>query len=308
MLGAIANRYLGISCVNEGPFELLLCGAGRPADRALPAEIFSSLVDRLSQHQYFALLLGKDYSPTEIRDHLQSYCKDNTPRGLAIATLQYTRSVLELPLLGHEDPLLIDELSDVVDLYGECRVIHIIRDPRDAASSILRFPWGANNVCVYALAWKERITQTLALGKQLGPKRYLEVRYEDLLAHPAREMTRMLEFCGQSPVEERVEKFREEMESNPLRSNTMKWKTRLTEKQVALVESAARDQMGQFGYDTTTSGQSLSPLTALRWKIHHRYCQIRAIVAGKIAKDGAAIPPFKPESEAYPMPTKSSQS
>jgi hypothetical protein len=81
-----------------------------------------------------------------------------------------------------------------------CRFIHIIRDGREVAVSMMsarrRIGFGAGEIKGAATNWLQCVTHARAYGAELGPERYLEVRYEDLKQNTAGELARILGFAG----------------------------------------------------------------------------------------------------------------
>lgn len=94
-------------------------------------------------------------------------------------------------------------------VFPGCRVVHIIRDGRDgvvsgwhhnlrenAVSFRARFPDMASYAAYFAQGhWMPYITAARAWGS-LNPGRFIECRYEDLLADPHAGMARLLAFLG----------------------------------------------------------------------------------------------------------------
>ena len=68
--------------------------------------------------------------------------------------------------------------------------MHLIRDGRDAALSHLAVPkgimtegWGhPRDARGFACLWRAEVRAARALGRRVGDGRYLELRYEDLVA------------------------------------------------------------------------------------------------------------------------------
>jgi hypothetical protein len=81
----------------------------------------------------------------------------------------------------------------IADVYPDAWVLHLIRDGRDVARSVMSQPWGPDTMPEAAAEWRE--TVELALGAR-KPERYREVRYEDLLADPARTVPELVEWLG----------------------------------------------------------------------------------------------------------------
>ncbi len=301
MLGDFARRYLDVAAVNEGPFEIWLAKCQINEESLRDDRKLDEFLDAFAHHQYFRLLYNSDKLPCKhIVQELRKRLASRTIVAIAYATLQLTKDFLGGSVQGHEDPLLIDDLGAVLSVIPNCRIVHILRDPRDAAASILRFPWGANNVCVYAKEWNRKVTQARKVGHSLGTDRYLEIRYEDILAHPKVKMAELMTFVHSQVNEEKLQSFVEEMEKNPRRGNSQKWKTLLNEKQIRVVESAAGSQMQLVGYDLAYAEGRLHWPESAFWTIHHRTLQVWRIVAGKLSTNGAAKTSLRSEEQAYP--------
>ena len=64
----------------------------------------------------------------------------------------------------------------------EARFVHLIRDGRDVALSVLGMNWGPSTVPEAAFRWKKRILRAREQVPRIG--HYVEIRYEDLCADP----------------------------------------------------------------------------------------------------------------------------
>jgi Sulfotransferase family len=88
-------------------------------------------------------------------------------------------------------------------LLPHSRFIHIVRDGREVAVSMMsarrRVGHSPGEVRGAAREWYRCVTNARAYGAVLGPARYLEVRYEDLMARTALELDRAFAFCGMVP-------------------------------------------------------------------------------------------------------------
>jgi hypothetical protein len=138
-------------------------------------------------------------------------------------------------LVGDKSPLLTAEtMEEIAGIYPEAKVIHIIRDGRDAVVSAahhsrnfgkarkgVRTPgdrcaepgelqlagesiFAGNSLERMAAEWSRRVGKTVEDGPALLGESYTEVRYEDLLERPEEEVRRLLEFLGAGSNEEIV--------------------------------------------------------------------------------------------------------
>jgi hypothetical protein len=90
---------------------------------------------------------------------------------------------------------------DLINRYlPQAHFIHMIRDGRDVAASLMAASggwgrsWAPNNVVHAAKMWKNYVLG--ARKAQYFVKRYIEVRYEDLLVDGPSELRRLFKFCN----------------------------------------------------------------------------------------------------------------
>ena len=70
--------------------------------------------------------------------------------------------------------------SSLFNLFPEARILHIVRDGRGVASSIMRLDWGPNTINNAARYWVEKVAYGLASEMYWGSHRVKRVIYEDL--------------------------------------------------------------------------------------------------------------------------------
>jgi Sulfotransferase family len=99
------------------------------------------------------------------------------------------------PRWGDKTPLYMQQLPLLERLFPDALWVHLVRDGRDAALSFLELPEGFSGktwaqprtVSQFAARWRAEILSARRLGRHAGG-RYLELRYEDLVAEPEREL------------------------------------------------------------------------------------------------------------------------
>jgi hypothetical protein len=141
-------------------------------------------------------------------------------------------------LVGDKSPLLVPEtIEEISAIYPDARVVHIIRDGRDAVVSALHHSWNfgkkvkndevsakreayredpdrmlnsgeslfaGNSLARMAGEWAARVGRSVEDGPALLGENYTEVRYEDLLSRPEEEVRRLLGFLGAGADDETV--------------------------------------------------------------------------------------------------------
>lgn len=98
---------------------------------------------------------------------------------------------------AEKSPLYTVHLELIEELYADAQYVHLVRDARDVVAST-RDRWGYRAALSTALRkWRRYVGTARAFGQRLGPGRYHELRYEDLVADPDGHARRLLEFLGE---------------------------------------------------------------------------------------------------------------
>lgn len=117
---------------------------------------------------------------------------------------------------GEKTPDSIHHLNLINSLLPRSKIIHVIRDGRDCATSGWFFNLSGmkkNKTVVQSFAdyvsnflkqWRSSIAMAQTIGETLG-NRYCEVRYEALLSQPEQEISRLLQFLQVSVDEESIQ-------------------------------------------------------------------------------------------------------
>lgn len=159
-------------------------------------------------------------------------------------------------LYGDKTPGYVTKLPVLSRLFPESKFIHIIRDGRNVALSVIEMTFGPNTIGEGALYWKGRVERGRADGRALDPDRYLEVRYEDLVESPAPVLRGICDFSGLDYDECMVAGINVVPKKRLLRpdlkaldwTGPRKWRDQLTTQEVALFESVAGDLLMELGY------------------------------------------------------------
>ena len=96
---------------------------------------------------------------------------------------------------GDKTPIYVRSIPLLHALWPEARFVHLIRDGRDVALSYRSLHWGPDTVWAAARKWRHDVTAGIRDGQPLGTDRYLEVRYEDLVADTKAALQAICEFA-----------------------------------------------------------------------------------------------------------------
>jgi hypothetical protein len=204
----------------------------------------------------------------------------------------YARFVTELfdlhghlrgkPLVGEKSPGYVRHLPTLHALWPNAKIVHLIRDGRDVALSVLdwskghrtagRFPtWLDDPVTTTALWWEWHVRLGRETGAHVGPKRYYELRYESLVADPEGECAKLCEFLT-VPYEDAMLRFHEGRRTRPKPGRATKaawlpvtaglrsWREQMPAGHVALFEAASGALLDELGYACVSSAVSASDL------------------------------------------------
>ncbi len=98
---------------------------------------------------------------------------------------------------AEKDPTYTLHLPFIDELFPDALYVHLLRDGHDVVASF-RDRWGYVSAARAARGeWARYVTTARDLGARLPAGRYLELRYEDLVADPAAQGRRLFEFLGE---------------------------------------------------------------------------------------------------------------
>ena len=126
-------------------------------------------------------------------DELQAIEPFTIPAGLRCFYRSYARRQGK-PRWGDKTPHYGRYMLAIAQALPEAHFVHVIRDGRDVALS-LRDLWFSPGKDMQTLAerWRYDVSTARAQGRRC--RRYLEVRYEDLVLHPSTVLQRVCTFC-----------------------------------------------------------------------------------------------------------------
>ncbi len=168
-------------------------------------------------------------------------------------------------------PLHLLYLPLIKKLIPEAIIIHIIRDGRDVTVSLDRIGWikplpwdKKRRLLAPAIFWRWIVGKGRKYGGKM-PDDYMEIHFEDVVQKPRETLARLGEFIDHDLNYDRIQQnaqgtlrdpnssFRgdgAEMEANPIG----RWKTVLSEPQIAQVESVIGDLLRETGYELASAG------------------------------------------------------
>jgi hypothetical protein len=169
---------------------------------------------------------------------------------------------------GDKTPMYMQHLGLLERLFPNSLYVHLIRDGRDAALSFLAVPRGIvtetwahpRDAAGFACQWRSEVEAGQSLGARAGPARYLEVRYESLVADPEEELRRICAFAGleyeptmldyPATVGLTAKPHQQSLSREPT-PGLRDWRAQMEPAGVAAFEGVAGDLLAALGYEAT---------------------------------------------------------
>ena len=217
-------------------------------------------------------------------DAVAARLRPGMPAGEAIAAVFATYAAERgKPRWGDKTPLYMQHLTLLERLFPDARFVHLIRDGRDAALSFLSVAagimtegWGhPRDPAGFACQWATEVRAARVLGARVGPGRYLEVRYEALVADAQAELRRICDFAGLAYEDgmlgyvgqtDSARKEHQQRLNEPPRVGVRDFRTEMRAEDVASFEAVAGDLLAELGYETSSPGHDARRLAAYRAK------------------------------------------
>jgi len=173
LLRLLLDHHPDIACHFE--FEFVVSQLGSDGSRPDLSSYHAYLRDhRIFNHAEHPIDPDLDYDAL-----VNSFLKNHRTRSnkpLAAATVHYA----------------FDRLPT---LWPNAKYVYLLRDGRDVARSVVQLGW-AGTIYQAAGWWEKAEKERLHLLSQINPEDMIEVRYEELLAEPRRELNRICQHIG----------------------------------------------------------------------------------------------------------------
>ena len=168
---------------------------------------------------------------------------------------------------GDKTPMYMQNLRLLERLFPDALFVHLIRDGRDAALSFLSMPKGLmtetwmqpRDVSAFAGQWRAEVKAAQRLGRRVGERRYLEVRYEDLVGDVESVLRRistfarlsyehaMADYAGNVDVSS---KPHQQSLKRPPTAGLRDWRLQMSPEDVGAFDRVAGDLLAELGYES----------------------------------------------------------
>jgi hypothetical protein len=215
----------------------------------------------------------------QLRDGLETLQPESYPDAI--------RCVFGLYALAHEKgrygdktPWYVTKTELLSALFRESCFIHIVRDGRDTALSLIQRTGPPDTLEQAAVFWRERVMAGRRAGERLGPARYREINYERLIDDPRGVLAELCDFI-ELPYDESMLRYGRIVDSaiggfpypeehqnlrKPPTKGLRDWRTQMSSRNVAVFEALAGDALEINGYPLTASSMPVGT----RWYARSR--------------------------------------
>ena len=157
-------------------------------------------------------------------------------------------------------PENISYAQSFLKIFPEAQFIHIVRDGRAVAASIIPLDWGPNTIIKAARWWMRMTSFGLAAEAHLSPNQIMQVKYEELVLQPETTMRKVCQFLNIEFHNEMLDAvgFTPPAYTNrqhqlvglkPNATMATRWRERLTARQIEIFEHQTRNFLHHLNYD-----------------------------------------------------------
>ena len=184
---------------------------------------------------------------------------------------------------GDKRPAYYSFIDELDRLFPDAQFVHMVRDGRACVASLKKTPWFDHEPIPCMATWMMAIDCSRESGERLGPQRFLEVKYEDLVTNTESEIRRVCEFldedyapemCEPEKIADRVNPAYYEQRgqiSEGIYTKSMEaWREQLEPWEIATFERAAGDRLAHYGYERSGAEADVSDEQLRSLLSHHR--------------------------------------
>jgi len=219
------------------------------------------------------MLFRDDHRPTEANNVWQKFAgaEDESlgQKDVTVAARKYLHSVLQNNLRIFNKPRFVNKcpgnsvrIEFLKEVFPDAIFIHILRDGRAAAYSIIRSRLGHSGaywsvkppgwqellklplVDACALQWKMTVEAILQSAKKLPSEQFMEIRYEEFVDRPAEVFKQIGERCGLVWQDDLLQAITGGMDNR-----NFKWQTEMQDSDKKTLNVLLCNFLKQLGYE-----------------------------------------------------------
>lgn len=255
LLRLMLDHHPQVACLHEFNFALL---AANPDNSSPDAKTLKARLEQDRQYRYSGLSLDSSLTYGEqVNQFLEDWRqRDGSGKPNVGVTIHFRYDLARL-------------------LWPDACFIHLVRDPRDVAPSVINMGW-AGTAWHATDRWLEAEQEVDRYLGDLPPDRFARVRFEDLVAHPERELTKLCKLLDIDYDPAMLSYPEDTSYPAPDVSAAQRWRGKMAAQDVRQVEAKAGDMLSKRGYQPSGEPSlEVSGLHQLRLDVKDRLGRLR---------------------------------
>lgn len=282
LLGAMLGAHSNCVCTPESQFKIDVLRSIKISKTIHSPESILSRVIRNWRYKVWALKLASESDPfEEIGGTYASVIKwvvkkygEKIGKPHAKIWVDHTPNNLKFAL-------------ELLKIFPETKMVHIVRDGRGIAASVIPLDWGPNTIARAASWWVDRVAYGLAAEIALGDSRIRRVKYEELVMNPEATIKSLCSFLdlefqeqmlmGRGFLVPQYSRSQHRLVGTaPDSSRASAWETELTPRQIEIFEFLTSDFLSFLGYQMQygMKAKGMTKFERVRMEIRERVQQL----------------------------------
>lgn len=265
LLGAMIGGHPEIICTPESQFKSQLLRQIVPHVNQLDK---TAVLQQLSKHWRFKIW-GIEHSNETLAQMMTTHSYRSLLNTVVTAYAQGQSKPNASVWVDHT-PENIGYTQSLLNLFPSAKFLHIVRDGRAVAASIMPLDWGPNTIIKAARWWMRMTSFGLAAQSFLPQGTLMQIKYEDLLLNPEKTMRSICQFinvefhpnmlnaAGFTPPAYTLRQH-QLVGRKPDAAMATMWRRRLTARQIEIFEHQTRDFLPNLGYQLEYGIQAKGP-------------------------------------------------
>ncbi|WP_269082881.1 sulfotransferase family protein [Allosalinactinospora lopnorensis] len=170
------------------------------------------------------------------------------------------------PRWGDKRPGYYQNIDELIRLFPDAQIVHLIRDGRDCVGSLKQMPWYRLDSYHATATWAEAVDYGRAAARRLPPDSFYQMRYEELIEDPRAELSALCAFLGEEFHPAMCEPNRvagiavpprkawhDNTHRSITRTSAGAWQERLEPWEIELCETVLAGRLGKNGYQPSAA-------------------------------------------------------
>lgn len=255
LLGAMIGAHPDVICSPESQFKSDLLRTIWPNSDDLDKQ---AVLTHLTKHWRYKLW-NLPQSATALAQMTPHNSYASILNTLTLAYAQNLGKTAVTHWIDHT-PENISYAHTYLKIFPNAKFIHIVRDGRAVAASIMPLDWGPNSIIKAARWWMRMTSFGLAAEASLPSDQMMQVKYEDLVLNPEETMRQVSQFLAIEYDEDMLNATgftpptyttRQHqlvgLRPNPEMAN--RWRNRLKPREIEIFENLSRDFLQYLNYE-----------------------------------------------------------